>query len=408
MAQYRRAKRRRFAGKFRVLLAVLGGLSLLLGVLFAGVAGFEGRAADDLAWRLSAGYAMAGFVMLIARILLIRRREDRGRGDRRRPTTVRSMRRRGSVLVMALLFTGMLAALALYLHAASRMDTAASERRWFDARLRVALVDEVFSAARALAVDRSPQVDHLQEPWASEWIQQRPDGVTVRIRITDLNRYIDLNNVVLDGSFPEQSEMERILSEAMRRSGDEAPAERLRALIGWIRPDLEEAFGEALYRNLDPPYQPAARWLDTWGDLLWVHGFGPEYFEHESEATPLAPEPPRFVELVAIIPGARSRPTRINLNTACEEVLEIVLGPGQEPVVRRLISEREDRPIRSVDVLMTQLEPARFLALRPLLDVRSTHFQIDVEAQRAAATRALSALVHRSEDGAVKMLQWAW
>ena len=393
-------------GKFRTLVAVLGWLGVLVGAVLLSFAALQGRMKNDLIWYFGVGYIVLGFLLLIIKYFLSKRSGGLKR-TRRHYFPDLPMSNDGAVLIMTLLFVSMLAALALHLHYTVRMSSSMDQRLWTQTRLRAALVDEALFAVRMLATDPVIVVDHLNELWAQEWEQERPDDITVRGRITDLNRYIDLNNIAMRDDFPEEERMRRMLADAMIRAGDLVPEERLRALADWIKPD-EGIYGEAFYMQLDPPYRPAANWLETWGELKWIHGFGNDYFARTLPTDPDEPPPLHLSDLVEIIPGPRARPTRININTASREVLEIVLGVGQEPLVRQLLLNRAERPFRSIEALLPQMEPTRYLAVRPFLDVRSTHFRIDVQGVLADNTSTLSAWVRRSDDGDMEMIQWVW
>ena len=408
--QHRRSSIRRRINKARLLLAVLGALSAVLAAVLALMALIQKQPMDHPIWRISLAYLGGGGILLVIRALLnlpkrIRRRQSRS-------TVQEAVRPRGNsgkdgmVLVLVLVLLGITATLLLHVQFTARIAQQADLRLWQNARLRTALTDEAFHLVRALANDEELAVDHLEKPWAGARETVRPDGLTTISRVTDLNRYVDLNNLVLGDDFTRRNHTERFLQEAMTKAGDFTPIDRIEAVTDWISPDDEGIRGSEFYRTLEPPYRAPNTWMHTWNELQWIYGFTPEYFARKPLHVIGRPFTANITDLLTIIPGPRSRPVPININTAPSEVLESVFGPAQEPLARYIYLARADRPFRSVEALLAHADQALFAELESFIDVRSTHFLIDVRAFEGDRRAGLRAVVHREPEGRVHILQW--
>jgi type II secretory pathway component PulK len=314
--------------------------------------------------------------------------------------------RSGMALVLALVLTGLLTALALHIHSISLLHRRIDQQVLDQARLRAALTDEAFALLRALANDSTPQLFALDHDLLRRTEKERPDGITTLSRIVDLNRFVDLNDLVPDESFSGYPHSERIIEELMLQCGDFAAVPRITALKDWIRPQANSARGPEFYLRRDPPYETANTWLHTWNELLLIEGFAPDYFEPKPMHAVGRPFSANFIEHITLIPGPRARPMKININTATPEVLHAVMGPAHEPITRFILTARQDRPFRSIEALIAQADRAWFTELAPFVDVNSTHFVVEVSAFAGARRANLRAIAQRLPNGTLAIKTW--
>ncbi len=411
--QHRRSAWRRFINKTRLLLIVLGILSIVLGAFLALLALIQKQPLHQPIWQICAAYVAGGGVLLLLRWLLALPKRFRRRAPPSPPVSPESPagetpldRRSGMVLVLVLVVLGLTSALLLHVQHSARLTQRIDQRIWQEARLRVALTDEAFHRIRQLANDEDRAVDHLRKPWLGYLETERPDGITTISRVLDLNRFIDINNLVLGPDFTRANLTERFLVEAMTQAGDFTPIERIDALRDWINPGDDALWGTDFYMQRQPPYAVAGTWLYSWHELRWIEGFARDYFARQPLHQVGRPFSADIVELLAVVPGSRDQPIAVNINTAPSAVLASVFGPGAEHIARYIYIVRPDQPFRSIDALLAQADTALFAELSPFIDVRSTHFLIEVRAFEAGAAAGLRAVAHREQGGRVHILQW--
>lgn len=301
---------------------------------------------------------------------------------------------------------GLVVALVLEALATARGVVRREERSWRAARLRAALADAARQALQRLADDEDLQVDHLREPWAQPVDTTTPSGVAVWLKITDEERFFDLNNLA---AAPGQGvrPAPEILADLLTLCGDFAPLERVEALGDWIDPDDEGFWETSYYRGRDPPYACANTWLRGWFELPWVAGFTRRYFELRPRLSrggfDANPE-----ECLTVVPGARSRPTPVNVNTAGRETLWAVLGLEHENLAHFVVLAREDRPFGSLEPLARMGDATLLERVRPYLAVRSRTFRIEARAFEAGQAERLWVLARRGDDGSVRVLRWVY
>ena len=109
-----------------------------------------------------------------------------------------------------------------------------------------------------------------------------------------------------------------------------------------------------------------------------------------------------------MLPGTRTRPVPVNVNTAGREVLLGVLGIESESLAQWILSARAASPLRSSDSILGSLDPERAAAIEPLLDVRSSFFTVDTRAYAQGRSERLHVLARRGSRGDVEVLQWVF
>lgn len=312
----------------------------------------------------------------------------------------------GMVLPIVLILLSLVTGLVMHILYAQRLDTRMDQLRWTQTRLRTALTDEALYTLGRLADDEERAVDHLEKEWNRPVETERPDGVTTITRVTDLNRMFDLNNLA-DHQMPHtQTEAERMVSDLILMTGDFAPVERIEALTDWVSTTNTGTYTSAFYMQKDAPYRTPDTPLHTWSELLWVHGFDTPYFERKPLYKIARPFSENLIDLACIIPGPDKRPIPININTAPKPVLEAVLGPERETLVRYIELARLDQPYRSIDALLALADPGYLEDVRPFLDVRSNYFLVEVNGFAAEHRAHLRVVAQRDTEGNIRIRQW--
>ncbi len=314
--------------------------------------------------------------------------------------------RRGGALVFVLVMLGVLVTLLVHMLAESRTAGALASSILEREKLGAIASDAVRRAMQRLADDEDLLVDHMKEPWADPEALTDPAGVTVRTRIEDDGRRLDLNNLAMDPGIERRRPPEDILQDLFFLCGDPNPSERIEALQDWVDEDSDGRFEAPFYLAKKPPSAPPNRPLISWNEWTRVEGFSRAWIEDPSAGSAEPDSLPRIRDLVTLLPGRHNRTVPINLNTASEALLTVVFGRGQEYLARAVITLREAEPLRSADGIAALADPIRMTRLMPWLDLKSEWFRIDSTAAGARSRVRVEALVKRESDGTVKVVRW--
>ena len=250
-------------------------------------------------------------------------------------------------------------------------------------------------------------VDHLlEESWAMGPYQYEIDAIGLStVKIIDLNRFYNLNNIVSGGRGVNQDELERFRGLLRGLELDDRLADNLR---DWLDSD-DEVHGDqsdgGAYERLQPSYRVANRSLVDVSELRLINGFSQQVINS------LLPH-------VTVLPPQGSMITPININTASMPTLMSltksrtgVNSAEQECIsaneAENIIAERT--PYRSVQELIElgvveelilytdiseQLKPAR-------MTVQSQYYQINIITDYAGSRAYLSTVVQFSESNSV-------
>ncbi len=405
---HRRHARRRFLRRMSLLLAVLGGLCLFISLLTALVSGIYGQRWAVSLWTFSAAYLIGGIVLLGTRQLLILLMRHRRVSRPAEPVRSRSRRRRRSGFVLVVVLV-VLAAISLLIvraqvsaRAALRVEEAALRQR----HLRNALAEAVFAVMREFADKEDISVDHLREPWVRDREFEWPDETGVTVRVTDENRFFDVNNVHVLTDRADRTPAGRILMDIMTQCGDFMPVARVEALKAWMDSDPADFRGTNRYMEQSPPYRASGTWLTSWRELLLVDGFDRSYFERRPRNRFPREFEADILDHITLLPVPRTRPIPVNINTASREVLLGILGYDRERLVHYILAAREEEPFRSVDGLLAMADEQALQDVDGYLDVKSEFFTLEARAYAKGETARLRVLTRRAGDGTLRILQW--
>lgn len=317
----------------------------------------------------------------------------------------RAAQKRGGVLVLLLILTGLIAALLAQSHALTRARTIERQAAQEHTQLRQAATEAARLALQRLADDPDLTVDALSEDWAVEQTEQTPLGIQTQVSVRDEQAFFDLNNLAAPNS-PGRRASEDIAMDLQTLCGDFAPSAKTSALRDFVDEDTDGARETDFYRRLVPPATCPNRALYGWREILHVDGWSEEQLARRPRASAMDGFNASLIDHATLIPVARTRPIPINVNTASRETLRAVMGIEQDALVDTVLVLREIHPIRQLDVFSITAGPETFDRLQPFLDVRSHYFRIRARAERDGRRAAVETLVKREDDGRVLVLQW--
>ncbi|HMP76164.1 MAG TPA: type II secretion system protein GspK [Kiritimatiellia bacterium] len=410
--------------RLRLLGMVVGILALVIACGFLLFAAFAQIPQRRRLLEMALYFGAGGGVVLLARwVFLIfpewlgdrrspSRRLRRAQDARRAPGRARpvlpkpSDAREGGVLVLLLVLTGLVAALLLQSHALARTraahERAATERH----QLRQAAVDAVHTALQQLAYDPDLGVDTTNDVWAARQWAETPLGISTAVRVRDEQARFDLNNLGAEPT-PGARVCEDIVMDLQTLCGEFSPASRTAALRDFIDADRAGSREAEFYRRLNPPQRSPDRVLYGWRELTHVDGWGEaDLLRRDRALAGGGAFDATFVDLVTLIPVARTRPLPININSAPRATLLAVLGMEQDRMVDTVLTLRAIRPIRQLDVLSLTMGVEAYERVRPYLEVRSQFFRVEAWAEREGRRMTIEALVFRQDDGRVRVVQW--
>lgn len=343
---------------------------------------------------------------------------------------------RGVVLVLVLVFALLLTSTVATFLRKSTFDTLIVRNRDARARADALARGGVRLAIGLVLVDRpaedlestggeesdedaaNPAINSVQSLWAQVSGREIPtsEDSTLRIRIEDSGSKLNINAILQRDENDELPSQAQPLIEAMLEKVIEempvAPAEKIydiselaENLIDFVdADDLRQRGGgeDDYYQAQDPPYRAPNRPLLSLDELRRVEGFDAKLVDA------LRP-------YLTVYPYAGTG--GINPNTAPPHVLALLffddgvdLRLAPEDTVRQILKVRqEDGILCPEDQSGEDCTPIREIvtnAIYPPPDVGSAVFTVVAEARVGEVARSVEAVIHRLEDGTVRLLSW--
>lgn len=331
---------------------------------------------------------------------------------------VNSKQQRGTVILMALMFMALAAAIAVALTfrqsintrlaydiaELDRMNLAADVvTDWATRELRINLVNKV---------NGQPQADTLAQSWAKP-MQQRVQGdLIINGEIIDLNRFFDLNQLVFiegdvaSGTKEDQAYKLQVMQRLMRQfsygnGDDENASNLLLSLKDWLNVPREDGKEKEVKSDVVIAHLPMA----SVSELRLVPGINSQIYQSLSQ-------------VVTVIPREKA-PTsdkdkkefvawQINANTAKEEVLTALLNVSK-PQVQSIVAARPyvDSKALSGELarLQQQVPHAAIETANRYLGVQSTYFMVQARVSSPDHLLTVYTLLKRHPDG---WLQELW
>ncbi|MDC0000112.1 type II secretion system minor pseudopilin GspK [Porticoccaceae bacterium] len=244
-----------------------------------------------------------------------------------------------------------------------------------------------------------PDVDSFDEDWAQAMPLMPVDGGQLSGCISDLQANINLNNFAAYGVQTLKSEMDsdvvghaKLWINLLQLLELSADPSRIATIIDWVDEDSTpiNSWGaeQAEYDSMQPPRVPANSRIADVSELAAISGY--EVFEVQ-----------RLAPWLAALPVT----TKININTASDEVLTAMGGDFAEQFMEAVI---EDRPFSAVADFHQAISRAFQLSLpdtsmrwpASLVDVKSDYFQLYMEVSLGEARIEVKSIMDRRDRGA--------
>lgn len=246
-------------------------------------------------------------------------------------------------------------------------------------------------AAQLLAGDwenpATREQDNLNEQWARLDGGFPTDFGTVQMRIRDINRHFNVNNLVDDNGSMSTLHYDQLKRMFYELNVDERIAEQL---LDWVDADIQSVGGgdeASFYASVD--YLPANHKMIDKSEIRLLQEFSSE-------------------ELLAIEPLFSVAPekTRVNINTATPEVLRSLVKDIVESDISLIQSEQQRSGYASVQSFLETPEGAAFDGVSSELTVVSDYFEVLARVNYDTSYIVLQSLLKRDySDGKITVVR---
>ena len=201
------------------------------------------------------------------------------------------------------------------------------------------------------------EVDSLQDDWAISIPPIAVEGGLVGGAIKDLQGRFNINNLVTENGEVDQANLTYYKQLLDRLKLDQTLAA---ALQDWLDRDIDVTFPGGVededYLLANPPYRAANRRLADISELRLVQGYTPEVIDTLSMHVMAVPET-----------------TKINVNTATDQVLLALHPDLEDSAIEDIIAQRDKEAYETVDDFLAE-DAFAGLALPVTLSVQSEWF----------------------------------
>jgi len=286
---------------------------------------------------------------------------------------------RGAAIVLAMLMAALAATIAATLLSQQQRWINDNEHRRDQVQAQ-ALAMAGVQWARQIINDNAPPnaPTHLGQPWALRLPAIPLENGSIAGYIIDAQSRINVNNLALPPSQPStRSALTRLFASLS------LPLPLLNAITDWVDADTQVTdpggAEDAWYLAQTIPGLAANAPVRRSGELLQVRGDSPALLER------LRP----FISTL-------DAPTAVNVNTADPLVLAAVAGGLDRAGALALVAQREQRPFSSIADFRERLQRPDIVIDDTAIDVRSSWFEVSIEARQGDTLARARALLHRA------------
>jgi general secretion pathway protein K len=289
---------------------------------------------------------------------------------------------RGFALVLTLLVTALLVALAVQFIDEVYVDTSISHNYVAAQQASILAASGVEGGTRLLQYSQSLQpYSSLLDPWAQP-LQFEEDQGKLVISMAEESGKLNLNYLVFPNGGLNQPYYDMAVR-LFKRLG--LSQDLLDALVDWLDVNDEPRPAGAetdYYGKLKPPYRAKNGPLDTLEELRLVKGFD------SATIGKLAP----FVTIYADEPGSLA--AKININTAPKEILATLSDKMTDDLAARILDRRKTTPFKNASEL-AQVAGMEGIAqeLSLLTTAKGAVYRIRAEALVRETSRLVEAVV---------------
>jgi general secretion pathway protein K len=301
---------------------------------------------------------------------------------------MRGSRQRGVALLTALAVVALASIAATYMLTSQQLQIRRSgnqllqEQAW-----QYALGAEDWVKTILSQDARDNDIDALNEPWAMDLPPLPIEGGSLSGRLTDLQGYFNLNNLVnkegkLDTAYLEQ--FQKLLQNL------NLPVELAQSVADWQDKDIDAqgAMGaeDDFYASMESPYRTPNQSIASTSELRQMRGMDEE-----------------SIRLLKPLVTALPAQTKLNINTAPAGVLAS-LGMDKNDALQ-LAQQLKDEPVSSQDEIKSLPEITKNKIDTTQIGVQSQYFLLEVTVEIGQIKARLSSVIYRDSDGISHTIQ---
>lgn len=238
---------------------------------------------------------------------------------------------------------------------------------------------------------KGEKYDSQKSLWAQDFPELELDEGTIKVRIEDENRRININNVKKDEKHTGQ------FTRLFRNQ--EIDTNFVSALKDWMDEDSDATTpgGSETMKDSKLPVKNAP--FDSIEELFYINNFKSEWYD---ASVKLGEARPGLKDLLTVYGDEK-----INVNTAGVDVLMSLDDSMSREMAAEIISRRKENPIKELSKLseVPGINSDMVYRMGYLADVKSTHFRIIVSVKAGDDETILQVVVKR-ESGSYKPLYW--
>jgi len=228
---------------------------------------------------------------------------------------------------------------------------------------------------------KNTKKDSLDEIWASHLPPLPITGGTIQAKLTDLQGFFNLNNLVTDGQ-ANPDEM-RIFARLLVIL--ELPPTLTQVIVDWIDKDQDLTYPngaeDETYLIKTPAYRTANTLLSHPSEIWLLAGFEREWVQ-------------KLLPYITTLPTH----TLININTAPAPILMALVEGLTQADAATLIASREKQPFKKIQDFLTHSTLAGLTIETQSLAIASDYFLLTAQVQIDRTRSQLHSVLHRLPD----------
>ncbi len=295
----------------------------------------------------------------------------------------------GAVLLLTLITVAVIMAIVVQLHFLSSTMIKREQVALELSRMRLLASDAAWYVINRLASDEMLLYDHTNKLWTQPYMNAFSDGTKVYAFAIDENRFFDVNNLGSREKFNVLRKPIEIAIDLLTMNRNQNAIDVAQSIKDWVDADFDGPREASFYiqkgfSNI-PPNLP----MESSKEMEIIFQANGVIF-------------PEMPEGLTVVPRNEQRITKVNINTASENVLAAMLVP-YHTIVSEICRRRNASPILSLDEVFHQ----KIIGEAKLyFDVKSEYFSIFAQAEKEKKLVKVYALVKRDANGNVKLIRW--
>jgi len=259
---------------------------------------------------------------------------------------------KGSILVVVLIFTAILAAGAVSLLGKVALNLDRSEQL-LEFNQAGFYIHSAIASIESIINNDNNGYDSDEDIWANLPPISIKDGL-ISIQVMPANAKININNI----SSSDAATAKRVADAVEKLTNENDIEDALKHIKGWI--DKKQSYDENYYQNRIPPYKPAKKPFYSLKEIDYVNGLSKFSEKFGSDFS---------------VDGSKA----ININFANKDVIEAYL-PEIADEADSIIKYRKKKPFKNITQLrnVSGISDKQYLEVQPYISTSSSFFIVKI------------------------------